>query len=128
MALAPWLLAAALAHPTAPVKETYHVYGGGCSRSIRLQGTYDTPGAAFAAADVLRTEKKLGHVTVRAGAHERDHFGSAATEYRVYRKVTKCGQWVLHATVPTAAEAVKVTEELAAGRHAAGVVGFYAAR
>lgn len=122
-------LAVALALPNAPTpaKELYSVYGGNCSRSIRLQGSYDTSDAAFAAAEVFRTEKKMLHVSVRAGAHERDHFGNSATECRVYRRNLKCGQWVLRATVATRAEAVARADELRAGS-AVGVVGFYAAK
>ena len=38
-----------------PPKEKYYIYGGGCSRSIRLQGTYETLADAFAAAEKFRT-------------------------------------------------------------------------
>jgi hypothetical protein len=115
-----------------PAKEKFYVYGGSCSRSIRLQGTYEDIRDALEAAQKYRTEAKLRFVTVRTGAHDRDYFGNGATHYKVYRKIdgrrAGCGNWFLQATVSSAAEAKKVADKLQTGLSPVEIVGHYAAK
>src|SRR5881227_3894886 len=77
----------------APVKEKFCVYGGGCSRSIRLQASYDSAAEACAAAEKFRSKDKLRFVSVRTGAHDRDYFGRGikGTQYKVYRNSCRVG-------------------------------------
>ncbi len=109
-------------------KEKFYVYGGGCSRSISLQGTYENLKDAFAAAETCRTKKKLKFVTVRTGAHEKDYFGNGATQYRVYRRGIRCGNWFLHATVDSAAKAKELADKLKTEHSPVEIVGYYAAK
>jgi hypothetical protein len=110
-----------------PSKEKFYVYGGGCSRSIRLQGTYENIEEAFAAAETYRTKEKLKHVTVRTGAHEKDYFGDSATQYKVYRRGIRCGNWILHATVDSAAKAKEMADKLRTELSPVEIIGCYAA-
>jgi hypothetical protein len=110
-----------------PLKEKFYVYGGGCSRSIRLQGTYENLQDAFAAAETYRTKEKLRFVTVRTGAHKEDYFGDRATQYKVYRRGIRCGNWFLHATVESAAKAKEMADKLRTELSPVEIVGHYAA-
>src|SRR5439155_18357316 len=94
-----------------PPKGKFFVYGGGCSRSIRLQGTSENLEDAFAAAERFRTKDKLNYVTVRTGAHEKDYFGDKATQYKVHHRERKCGTWVLDATVERADRASEMADK-----------------
>jgi hypothetical protein len=105
--------------------EKFYVYGGGCSRSIRLQGTYDTLPAAFTAAEILRSTDKLNHVTIRTGDHDKDHFGRAATEYKVYRQMWRCSI-SLHKTVDKWDKANQIADELRKSGGRVEIVGHYA--
>jgi hypothetical protein len=109
-----------------PPKEKYYIYGGGCSRSIRLQGTYETLADAFAAAEKFRTGG-MKFVTVRTGEHTKDYFGDSATQYQVYRRGIRCGNWLLHATVDSAAKAKDMADKLKTERSPVEIVGYYAA-
>jgi hypothetical protein len=111
---------------TEPPKEKYYVYGGGCSRSIGLKGTYETLDEAFAAAEKFRTGG-MKWVTVRAGAHEKDYFGASATRYQVYRRSLRSGNWVLQATVDSADKAKDMAEKQKTQLSPVEIVGFYAA-
>jgi hypothetical protein len=111
-----------------PAKEKFYVYGGGCSRSIRLQATYDTIKDAFAAAETYRTKKKLRFVTVRTGAHAKDYFGNGAAQYKVYRRGIRCGNWFLHATVDSAAKAKEMADKLKTKLSPVEIVGHYPAK
>ena len=113
---------------TEPAKEKFYVYGGGCSRSIELRGTYENLNDAFAAAEMFRTKQKLKWVTVRTGAHDKDYFGSSATQYRVYIRRPRCGNWVLHATVQKADKAKEMVDKLKTERSPVEIVGYYAAK
>jgi hypothetical protein len=108
-------------------KEKFYVYGGGCSRSIRLQGTYENLEDAFAAAETFRTKEKLKFVTVRTGAHEKDHFGDSATQYKVYCRRIRCGNWALLATVDSADKAKEMADKLKTEHSPVEIVGHYAA-
>jgi hypothetical protein len=126
------LLASALAVASEPAQqkktegaeEKFYVYGGGCSRSIRLQGTYDSVGEACAAAAKCRAEG-LKWVSVRTGAHDRDYFGTGATEYSIYSRSCKTG-WRLSATVANAENAKAMAEQLKRGFFDAEIVLHYA--
>ncbi|HKB35322.1 MAG TPA: hypothetical protein VKD72_02645 [Gemmataceae bacterium] len=111
---------------TEPAKEKYYVYGGGCSRSIELRGTYDNLNDAFAAAETFRTKQKMNWVTVRTGAHDKDYFGSSATQYRVYVRRIRCGNWVLHSTVQSADKAKEMADKLKTERSPVEIVGYHA--
>jgi hypothetical protein len=112
---------------TEPAKEKFFVYGGGCSRSIRLQGTYDSLRAAFSAAEQYRTKEKLRFVTVRTGAHEKDYFGNGASQYKVYRFACR-GGLTLHATVEKANKANEIADKLKKEGVRVEIVGHYAAK
>jgi hypothetical protein len=115
--------------PVGPQQEKFYVYGGGCSRSIRLQGTYENVKDAFAAAETFRTKEKLSYVTVRTGAADRDHFGNGATEYKVYRlSGCRCPTWSLYAKAETADKAKEIAEKLKADSSPVEIVGYYAAK
>jgi hypothetical protein len=109
-------------------KEKFYVYGGGCSRSIQLRGTYENLKDAFAAAETFRTKQKLKFVTVRTGAHDKDYFGSSATQYRVYIRGARCGNWFLHATVQSADKAKEMADKLKTEHAPVEIVGYYAAK
>jgi hypothetical protein len=111
-----------------PSKEKFYVYGGGCSRSIRLQGTYENLKDAFAAAEKYRTREKLRFVTVRTGAHAKDYFGNQATQYKVYRRSLRCGNWSLLAAVEGADRAKAMADKLKTELAPVEIVGHYAAR
>lgn len=109
-----------------PFAGKFYVYGGGCSRSIRLQGNYATADEAFTAAQGFR-EKGLVWVTVRTGAHEKDWLGNGATTYHVYTQSPRCGNWSVNATVKTAAEAKDLADKLKGerGLRRVEVIGHY---
>lgn len=112
----------------APAKEQFFVYGGSCSRSIRVQGTYDKVEDAFAAADKLR-KAEMKHVTVRTGAHQRDWFGTAASEYRLYGQSCRSRIWFVRATADSPAKAQEMVEKLKQdGFSPVEIVGYYAAK
>jgi hypothetical protein len=92
------------------VKEKFFVYGGGCSRSIRLQATFDNVWDACEAAERLRGKDKLNHVTVRTGAHAKSHFGTNANQYKVYSN--PCKVWALRAATDSADRAREIAEKL----------------
>ena len=92
-----------------------------------MQGTYENIKDAFAAAESFRTTKKLSFVTVRTGAHEKDYFGSGATQYKVYRRGLRCGNWLLHATVQSADRAKELADKLTTDNSPVEIVGHYAA-
>jgi hypothetical protein len=110
-----------------PSKEKFYVYGGGCSRSIRLRGTYENINDAFAAAETYRAKENLRFVTVRTGAHGKDYFGDRATQYRVYRRGIRCGNWFLHATVEGAGQAKEMADKLKTEHSPVEIVGYCAA-
>ena len=85
------------------------VYGGSCSRSIRMQGSYATIQEAAIAAEKCRTDK-LNYVTIRTGATGNDYFGMGATQYQVYTVGCRVG-WQLQATVDTEDKANEVAEQ-----------------
>jgi hypothetical protein len=126
------LVASALATASEPaqqkktegVQEKFYVYGGGCSRSIRLQGTYEAIGDACAAAAKYRAEG-LKWVSVRTGEHDRDHFGFGATEYSVYVRACKAG-WQLQATIANADDAKAMADQLKRGFSNVEIVLHYA--
>ena len=111
-----------------PAREKFHVYGGRCSRSIQLQGTYDNIKDAFAAAETFRTKENMRFVTVRTGAHDRDYFGTSATQYKVYRLETKCGNWLVHATVDSDVKAKELADKLKSEEKSVEIVGYYATK
>jgi hypothetical protein len=108
---------------TATAQEKFYVYGGGCSRSIRLQGTYETIRDAYAAAEKGRSEG-LKYVSVRTGEHDRDYFGNAANEYKVYSKTCK-SSWKLYATVASADKAKEMADQLQKGGSDVEIVRHY---
>jgi hypothetical protein len=119
------------AAPSTP-KEKFYVYGGGCSRSIQLRGTYTTIQAACVAAEKLRKEKQR-FVTVRTGAHKKDYFGWNATQYKVYHKASEdsCRArfgWVLNKTVEKAKKAREIAEKLKKDGDSVEIVGHYVAK
>ena len=101
----------------------FSVFGGNCSRSIGLRGTYESATEAIAAARKCRNDG-LKHVTVRIG--EGDYFGTDAKQYQVYRRGCK-GGWYLHATVDNSDMANKISDELkSSGRREVEIVLNYA--
>src|SRR5262245_41742643 len=110
-----------------PAGEKVYVYGGGCSRSIQLQGTYDHAWQACEAAEKLRTKDKLRYVTVRTGAHEKDYFGTNATQYKVYRNRCKLN-WQLQATFDSPEKAKDLADSLKKAGDGVEVVLHYAPR
>jgi hypothetical protein len=112
----------------AVAKEKFYVYGGSCSRSIGLRGTYETIEAAFAAAEKFRTKDKLKWVTVRTGKHDKDYFGGNPTQYKVYRRGCRGRTWILHATAEKADKAKEVVEKLRKDAVPVEVVGHYAGK
>jgi len=117
------------APPEKPAKavEKYYVYGGSCSRSIRLQGTYEHIGQAWEAAEKLRNKEMMKWVSVRSGAHERDYFGTAATQYKVYQLLCR-GGWRLHATLESADKAKEIADKLKGDGNPIEIVLHYAAK
>jgi hypothetical protein len=112
---------------TEPPKEKYYVYGGNCSRSIGLKGTYETLDEAFAAAEKFRTGG-MKWLTVRTGeTSAKDYFGASATQYQVYCRSPRCGNWFLHATVQSADKAKGMAEKLKTQFSPVEIVGLYAA-
>jgi hypothetical protein len=109
---------------TEAVKEKFCVYAGGCSRSIRLRGTYESLDQAAKAAEKCRKDK-LRFVTVRTGAHERDYFGRGATQYKVYVQGCKKKGWQLHATVASDKKAQEMVDRLKKENIQVEIVGHY---
>jgi len=107
--------------------EKFYVYGGGCSRSIRLQGTYEDIRQAWEAAEKLRNKDMMKWVSVRTGAHDRDYFGTAATQYKVYEILCK-GGGMLHATVESADKAKAIADKLKGEGNPIEIVLRYAAK
>ncbi len=116
----------------APVKQKFCVYGGGCSRSIRLQGTYDSVAAACAAAEQFRNKDTLRFVTVRTGgSHDKDYFGFGSgvpgVKYQVYRLLCRSG-WQLHSSLDSADKAKALTDQLTKEGNRIEVVVHYPAK
>jgi hypothetical protein len=114
-----------------PAQEKFYVYGGNCSRSISLRGTYDTLVAAGDAAEKLRSVDKMRHVSLRTGDHARDYFGGSATEYKVYARYEvgcRLGPrgYRLHATVEKWDKAKEMADKLAKAGARVEIVGHYA--
>ncbi len=102
------------------------VYGGSCSRSIRVQGSYATIQEAAAAAEKCRTDK-LNYVSIRTGATDNDYFGMGATQYQVYAVGCRVG-WSLQATVDSADKANELAEQFKKDGRRFEVVLVYAAK
>jgi hypothetical protein len=81
---------AAAARPPAPAQkqagQKFHVYGGNCSRSVRLLGTYDDAGAACWAAAAFRAQK-LVRVQVTTG--NLGPWSGTVNSYSVYGRSCK---------------------------------------
>lgn len=102
----------------------FFVYGGGCSRSIRLQSSHATLAAAYAAAENCRNKEKLKWVSVRTGAHERDYFGQNATRYDVY--TNPCRGWTLVKSFDNAEKASEFAKQMRQDTNRIEVVRYYA--
>jgi hypothetical protein len=109
----------------------FHVYGGNCSRSIGLRGSYATVEEAITAAAKLQTEKELKHVTIRTGdmaALKADYFGRGAAEYQVYRRGVRCGIWSVHSTLSDADKVTALIKELETRLSPVAIVSVYKAK
>jgi hypothetical protein len=84
--------------PTVPEKTTFKVYGGSCSRSWRLLGTYENANDALRAAQKFRGEDKIRRVEVTTGNGDGLLLGNP-TSFSVYRQGARCGNWFLTTTV-----------------------------
>jgi hypothetical protein len=98
-------------HDYAP-KEVFHIFGGGCSRSWRLWGTYVTGKEACEAAEAFRTKEKSSGFKVTTGADWRHplayRFGSP-TRYTVYARAGE-GDWTQVETTNDGKKAQEVLE------------------
>ena len=92
-------------------KEMYSIHGGGCSRSIRLLGTYVTLEEAMQAAREIRTVQKLAHCHVVSGTKAEGYYSlGAPAQYNVY--VAGCkGGWRLATTTKDAKKAEEAVNE-----------------
>jgi hypothetical protein len=92
---------------TDPAKPAFKVYGGQCTRSWRLLGTYDNAHNACKAARKFRTEDKM-RAEVTTGNGVGSILGGTPTSYSVYQRGIRCGNWLLHSTVDSRQKAEEI--------------------
>lgn len=106
-----------------PTKK-YFVYGGGCSRSIKLQGSYAEIDQAFDAAENFRTKHMMKWISVRTG-NNTDWFGRDAKVYHIYTRGIRCGVWQVSSKVDDYEKASKIVEELTKKGQKADLLAVY---
>jgi hypothetical protein len=110
-------------HDYAP-KEVFHVYGGGCSRSYQLRGTYTSAEEAFRAAESFRADKKW-RCNVASGTKGKEWLTGSPAQYVVYERACK-NNWTVGITTK---DLKKAEEAAAAGEWGKGeVVHQYASK
>jgi hypothetical protein len=85
--------------------EVYQIYGGGCTRSLRLLGTYATMRETGQAAEEFRTSQKLRNCLVTTGTRGQSYYSlGTPAQYKVYFESCK-GRWILVTTTNDAKKA-----------------------
>jgi hypothetical protein len=93
-----------------PAKEVFYVSGGGCSRSWKQLGTYDTAAKACAAAEEFRTKEQYRRVVVSTGSASTLGSVQQASEFKVYARGCKI-PWQLELTTKEEKKATELYEK-----------------
>jgi hypothetical protein len=110
--------------PSEGGKQTFNVYGGACSRSWRLLGTYENADAALKAAAKFRTTNKF-RVEVTTGQGSGSVHGRPIA-YSVYSRGIRCGNWRIQETVKDRQKADDIVKSFANDLQSLEVVLHYA--